>query len=65
MQEAEAQDSDVVLTVVVYTANGGAKAWYEKMGFREYSTGEDQGRRTSKLYQVLPPLATCVALVDA
>lgn len=54
LDEAEAQDGNVVLTVVVYTGNGAAKSWYEKMGFKEYHTGEDQGRPISKLFMILP-----------
>lgn len=49
LQEAAAQNSACLLTVVVYTDNGAAKAWYEKMGFRVYHKGEDQGRPTSEL----------------
>lgn len=48
--QAAARDSDGVMTVVVYTGNGAAKSWYEKMGFEQYNTSHDQGRPTSELF---------------
>lgn len=42
-----------LLKLVVYTDNGGAKAWYEKMGFKVYQDGEDQGRPTRELAMLL------------
>ncbi|KAF3764858.1 hypothetical protein M406DRAFT_70629 [Cryphonectria parasitica EP155] len=47
-------DCLVVLTVVVYAENSGARSWYEKMGFTPYRQDkEDQGRATIELVQVL------------
>lgn len=43
-----------LLTAVVYAANGGAKLWYEEMGFEAHREGEDQGRPTSELALFLP-----------
>lgn len=54
LKEGEPRGSDCLLAVVVYTANDGANSWYEEMGFRAYSSGEDQGRSTSELALLLP-----------